>query len=61
LQIEVTYALTFNGAQYERECSARFVMNEIIGTWVEDYGVTNSAPLQQGFQAVGASLQRSSR
>jgi hypothetical protein len=53
--------MTFNSAQYERECSAKFVMNEVIGTWVKDHGVTSSAPLQQGFQAVGASLRHSSR
>jgi hypothetical protein len=59
--MEVTYAMTFNSAQYERECSAKFVMNEVIGTWVKDHGVTSSAPLQQGFQAGGASLLHSSR
>jgi hypothetical protein len=49
MQIEVTYALSFNAAHYERECSAKYIMNEVIGTWVQEHDATNSAPLQQAF------------
>lgn len=49
VQVEMCYKTTTTMMQYSRYCEARAMMNETIGAWIEEHGVSFSAPYQQAF------------
>ena len=52
LQVELCYKCAVTMMQYEMYCEARACMNETIGAWIEQHGVSFSAPYQQAFSSM---------